>query len=414
MAIVTVAVELGLLRGCVQLALLVSEPHGRLMARIDSHEILRDDTIASLYEAVIEPETRRRGLSMLAQALDAAGAFYLIWDKDNNALLDCTAAGSLPPDFATLYRARWAMVDPRRRFLERAHAESIFVSHYDRIDADLEDGSFERAFLAEQGIAHSLGANLTPIGHDYRQVFVERAAGRAPFSASEVVEFRRLVHHMASGERLARAVEERSLDWELPQRILDNMSVGALVADAGGQVRFANAAAEEILAENDGLTLRDNRIQAARSFETNSLLAALRDVAATGRAERRDGSLLIARPSGKRPYAVLVMPLPTGSGGTKASRALIFVSDLSHRNSELGPRLSQLFGLSKAEARVAAGIAEGRRLTEIAQEFDVRMPTVRTQLRAVLKKVGATRQADLVRIVLALPPMLPSDVEPLR
>ena len=390
--------------------------HGAHMARTDNHEILRDDTIASLYDAAVEPATRRRGLSMLAQSLDAAGAFYLVWDKENNAVVDAIVAGTLTSDFVNLYRTRWGAVDPRRRFLERAHAESIFVSHYDRTDAILEDGGFERAFLAEQGLGHSLGANLTGIGREYRQIFVERAAGRPPFSAAEVIEFRRLVHHMANGERLARAIDERALDWELPQRILDNMSVGALVADQTGQVRFANAAAEEILAENDGLCRRDNRIQAARSFETNSLLAALRDVALTGRAEKREsGALLIARPSGKLPYAVVVMPLTSSAGGeTKTTRALVFLSDLAHRNNELAPRLSQLFGLSKAEARVAAGIAEGRRLTEIAEEFDVRMPTVRTQLRAVLKKVGASRQADLVRIVLALPPMLTTGAEPLR
>jgi DNA-binding CsgD family transcriptional regulator/PAS domain-containing protein len=386
------------------------------MARVDNYEILRDDTIASLYDAAIEPATRRRGLSMLAQALDAAGAVYLVWDKENNAVADFVVAGTLSADFATLYRTRWGAVDPRRRFLERAHAESIFVSHYDRSDALIEDGGFERAFLAEQGIGHSLGANLTEIGREYRQIYVERAAGRTPFSAAEVIEFRRLVHHMANAERLARAIDERALDWELPQRILDNMSVGALVADQTGQVRFANAAAEEILAENDGLSRRENRIQAARSFETNNLHAALRDVAPTGRADKRDsGAMLIARPSGKLPYAVVVMPLTsTASDDVKATRALVFLSDLAHRNNELAPRLSQLFGLSKAEARVAAGIAEGRRLTEIAQEFDVRMPTVRTQLRAVLKKVGASRQADLVRIVLALPPMLTAGAEPLR
>lgn len=377
------------------------------MAKSEKHEVLRDDTIASLYDAAIEPVTRRRGLSMLAQTLDAAGAVYLIWDKDNGTAVDCITAGTLSPDFASLYRTRWAGVDPRRRFLERAHAESIFVSDFDALDP-AEDGGFERAFLAEQGIAHSLGANLTEIGREYRQVFVERAAGRPPFSPADVLEFRRFVHHMANAERLARSSEERALDWELPRRILDSMSVGALIADQSGQVQFANAAAEEILGENDGLTRRDNRIQAARSFETNNLLAAVREGQATGH-----GALLIARPSGKQSYAIVVTPL-TASGDTKAPRALVFVSDLAHRNNELAPRLSQLFGLSKAEARVAAGIAEGRRLTEIAQEFDVRMPTVRTQLRAVLKKVGATRQADLVRIVLALPPMLPSGAQPSR
>ena len=110
----------------------------------------------------------------------------------------------------------------------------------------------------------------------------------------------------------------------------------------------------------------------------------------------------------------MVMPLGLATGDGGLPRALMFVGDLAQRNNELAPRLSQLFGLSKAEARVAAGIAEGRRLIDIAQESDVRMPTVRTQLRAVLKKVGASRQADLVRIVLALPPMLPTGVDPSR
>ena len=277
---------------------------------------------------------------MLAQALDAAGAVYLVWDKENNAVADFVVAGTLSADFATLYRTRWGAVDPRRRFLERAHAESIFVSHYDRSDALLEDGGFERAFLAEQGIGHSLGANLTDIGREYRQI-LRRARGRThTVFAAEVIEFRRLVHHMANAERLARAIDERALDWELPQRILDNMSVGALVADHTGQVRFANAAAEEILAENDGLSRRDNRIQAARSFETDNLLAALRDVAVTGRTETRWRSADRAS-FRKLPYAVVVMPLtPAGAGEVKATRALVFMSDLAHRNDELAPRLN--------------------------------------------------------------------------
>jgi len=87
------------------------------MARVGNHEILRDDTIASLYDAAIEPAARHRGLSMLAQTLDAAGAFYLVWDKENGTVVDCVAAGSLSADFVALYRTRWGALDSRRRFL---------------------------------------------------------------------------------------------------------------------------------------------------------------------------------------------------------------------------------------------------------------------------------------------------------
>src|SRR5579875_2883721 len=106
---------------------MMSVSHGQVVAKIDNPEILRDDAIAALYDAAIEPAIRRRALSMLAQTIDAAGAFYLVWDKEKNAVVDCAAAGALSADFAALYRSRWGVLDPRRRFLERAHAESIFV-----------------------------------------------------------------------------------------------------------------------------------------------------------------------------------------------------------------------------------------------------------------------------------------------
>jgi DNA-binding CsgD family transcriptional regulator len=59
--------------------------------------------------------------------------------------------------------------------------------------------------------------------------------------------------------------------------------------------------------------------------------------------------------------------------------------------------LIDLFGLSRAEARLAAGLMTGKKLTEIADEFGLQVATLRTQLRSILKKVGAKRQSDLIR-----------------
>ncbi len=167
-----------------------------------------------------------------------------------------------------------------------------------------------------------------------------------------------------------------------------------------------------MLGAGDGVSLDEGKLQPARAFETNVLAAHLRGAALLGpggECEDEVGALLIGRPSGKRPYALLVAPLLPARDDDEiaAARMVVFVADLESHGGALAPRLTQFFGLSKAEARVAAGIVEGRRLQEIARASDVRMPTVRTQLRAALKKIGVTRQADLVRVVLALPPLPP-------
>jgi DNA-binding CsgD family transcriptional regulator len=55
--------------------------------------------------------------------------------------------------------------------------------------------------------------------------------------------------------------------------------------------------------------------------------------------------------------------------------------------------------LSPAEARLAAGLVTGKTLSQIAASTGVRITTLRTQLGSILRKVGAGRQSDLVRIL---------------
>jgi DNA-binding CsgD family transcriptional regulator len=380
-------------------------------ASFDTLDSLFDEAVALIYAASWEPTLRRRALSLIAQSLDAAGAIYLSFAEGQAAPAACDSAGSLPPDFAAHYAARGAAIDPRRRFLDAAHDESsIYVSHYDRDDADPRDALFFDGFLADCGIGESIGAQIAQTEGRRDHLYVERALGLPPFAPGELRLFRRLVRHLRQAQQIVEAGELRAAEDALQDKLLDEMPLGALIVDKSRRVLFANAAARAILATGDGLSLVEGRLQAARAFETNALAAHLRSTARSAPAQG-DAALLVARPSRKPSFALLVAPLrPVGKDeDLAAARMTVLLADLDGRGSVLASRLMQLFGLSKAEARVAAGLAEGRRLQEIAQASDVRMPTVRTQLRAALKKIGVARQTDLVRVVLTLPAALTLD-----
>jgi DNA-binding CsgD family transcriptional regulator len=64
--------------------------------------------------------------------------------------------------------------------------------------------------------------------------------------------------------------------------------------------------------------------------------------------------------------------------------------------------LQRRHGLTRAEARVATRLAEGMTLPEIGAVLDIRPETVRTHLKRIYAKTGASRQAELVRLVLTL------------
>lgn len=370
---------------------------------------LFDEAVGLSYAAAAEPALRRRLLSVLTQLFGACGALYLAWDRARAAAAVCEAAGSLPDGFAATYAAERAAGDPRRRFLDRGDDQTIFVSGYDRDNADPASDAFFDGFLRAAGVAHSLGASLAGAGACRCYIFIERALDAPPFAAGEIRLFRRIVGHLARAERLAIARRQALAEEALPRRILDRLALGIVVVDVERVIVFANAAAATLLAAGDGVKRQDGRLAAARAFETNTLAAALRRAAAAPLSAGDGNALAIARGIGRRPLALVVAPLPApplAHAPTGDARIAVFIADAEeHPDAALPARLAQLFGLSKAEARIAARVVEGRRLPAIAEEFAVRLPTVRAQLREVLRKSGVARQADLVRVALALPPL---------
>ena len=61
-------------------------------------------------------------------------------------------------------------------------------------------------------------------------------------------------------------------------------------------------------------------------------------------------------------------------------------------------------GLTPAESRVAVLLGTGRSVRDIARELGRSENTVRWTLKNVLSKTNSARQADLVRLLLQLPP----------
>lgn len=83
--------------------------------------------------------------------------------------------------------------------------------------------------------------------------------------------------------------------------------------------------------------------------------------------------------------------------------ALILITNLDRQPEVFGRKLVELFGLTPAEACLAVSLAAGKRLEDIAEKRGVRMPTLRTQMRAILDKTGTDRQSDLMRLIVGLP-----------
>ena len=123
-------------------------------------------------------------------------------------------------------------------------------------------------------------------------------------------------------------------------------------------------------------------------------------------------ALAIERPSGASPHQVLVTPmhgLPARFDlGARRICAAIFVADPQTTPRASLDAVRERFGLTPAEAKVLAALVDGSSVREAAARLGVSERTVSTHLGRVFMKTGTHRQSELIRRVLAAPPIDPA------
>jgi DNA-binding CsgD family transcriptional regulator len=63
-------------------------------------------------------------------------------------------------------------------------------------------------------------------------------------------------------------------------------------------------------------------------------------------------------------------------------------------------------GQGQLQLRVLLGLAEDATPADIAKRYGIAPSTVRTHLKSLFAKTGAKRQKDLVKLLLAAPPVV--------
>jgi DNA-binding CsgD family transcriptional regulator len=174
--------------------------------------------------------------------------------------------------------------------------------------------------------------------------------------------------------------------------LLDEMRCGAAMLDGLGSVLAVNTSAERILKTHrmhgghSSLTTDDAVAKMLQGLLGKDLTRSVTGIATA------DG----AGPASTRPLVLHKRPL---DGLTdKGARAMLVLVDLNERPRPNINILRHTFGLTLAEARLAAQLATGRSLREIAGQQKVTIETIRAQLKSVLAKTHTHRQAELVAL----------------
>ena len=187
--------------------------------------------------------------------------------------------------------------------------------------------------------------------------------------------------------------------------LLDNDRIGVVQLDRGGRVLEANGPALEILRRGDGLIDRDGALDAWLPADRSRLrrllggaLPGLWGEAPSG------GSMTVQRVSGRARLGLHVSPVGGGAAdfGGRRVAALVLLVDPARRPRIDAQRVAVTLGLTASEGRMAALLAQGLTVKEIAAAAQWSEDYVRWLTKQAYRKLGASGQVELVRHVLAV------------
>jgi DNA-binding CsgD family transcriptional regulator len=180
--------------------------------------------------------------------------------------------------------------------------------------------------------------------------------------------------------------------------------VAAVLVGVNGRILDIDERSAEYLLSSCVLGIRHNRLFAQEKDVNDHLVQAIGRVSAGGKS---DTLICSAGKNSAARYAILLQPNPRNSSAMPSGThpVVCFIFPLGRRRVASAQQLISLFGLSPAEARLARALCHGETLEEYAEAQNVKLPTVKTQLRAVFTKTQTDRQVALVNLIAGIPPL---------
>lgn len=298
-------------------------------------------------------------------------------------------SGKLPP---------WIISMPLGRVIPSSSAMS---------DWDFSRSAFYNEAIRPQGMFY--GFAVKPLSVRNHRVFLTagRRRGSRDFEQAQLRAMQILVPHIVTALKVGKRLAGLDLRTKAASAAVDTLDTGLILVDAEGKILFANQVAEELLALNEVLCLKEGRLHLSAPEPDAALHFTLGTCAAATIAFFRTKQMIEVAREDRTPLQLSVTPFPNDSlntslpaVGDSCPAAIILIADPEKERAAWKMQLRKEFGLTSAEAELALEIMKGDGREAAARRLGISVATVRTHLLHIFDKTGVHRQAELVRLLL--------------
>ncbi len=363
--------------------------------------------IGGIYDAALDSAGWDQVGAELCRACDAT-SFLLVQQnrEDRNVTLLKT---SWPAEQLRNYTAHFYEVDCWMEQGLRQPAMTPLIGDHYFPDREFIRHELYYDFARPNDIRHLLAEWAVSDGGAQCSLALHHSARFGPFDVAQSRLLGTLFPHVLRSIHLGASLNGARRGDGVCEIALNELGTGIVVVDQHSVVVLANRAAETMAAARDGFALaaapRDRAVAAATPQETKRLRHLIARAAPDAARPAVGGAMRLNSAAGRRGYAVSVSPLPRAARGLHPGTAplvLLLIRDLSLPVRPPERQLAELFGLTPAEARLVASLAQGTTRADYAATAGISALTVKTHMSRAFAKLGVNRESELVRLVLSL------------
>ncbi len=356
---------------------------------------LYDDLINLCYECVLDEGAWKPMLERLAAATGhQMGALLFLDQRERRPQV--TSIHSCDPASVEAYNSYYHQYDPAKEVLVPRPIGSWYHDREDlgprRIQRDLYYQEFHLPF----GMNSISCIKLHEQADSGVYLSLLTAVGAALPQKQERDLLNRLSPHLLRAARMSNRLQALELDVARRDLLLERHTTPVWLLGAEGRVVFSNRQAELRLGRQQfPLQERQGRLHGGR---LDSRLQPLIRQALGREGNRRAGWLPL---EGEPASQLLVTPVSDEQAlAARYPGPMALLALLEHQ-----PRsqfMTDVFQFTPAERRLAELLVQGLAPEACAVRLTVSINTVRTQLRALFRKTGTERQAELVSLLARL------------
>lgn len=368
------------------------------------------DLVEHIYAAVTNPELWAEFLAQFQKQSTCCHVGLLITDGSFTPITH--KAIGIDPAIERNY-VQFAEFDPHTR-PNTAFTNGICYDQRTYVaDREFMRSPYYSEYLRQTDIFYSAGGRVLASAalNAFMCLSVPRNAGAV--ATADVDQLQLLMPHLQRAICLQQKFAQAEATRETMPHLLDAWVNGAALLDWEGRLLLTNRRIEAIFDKEDGIGRRGNRLHFSHRATHVWLGKALMQF--RHRAEPAMGdATLVPRTSGQPPYQMALAPIPLLEKRFDVPRAevLLLVNSPDEKGDLRIGVAARLYGFTPTERTVAALMVEGASTENIGDVLGISRSTVTTHIKHLFGKTGTGRQAELVRLLLGVPALMPADASP--